>query len=245
MSDAIYRFGDLSIYGFGLLATLSFFWGSFVFFKKAIESHLEEFHVLDGVVMAAFWSFIVGRLTFVILNFSTFWNHFSRVFLLADFPGIDRWGVIVGVYLGIFWTVRKVKAKTLDWFDIVSLGVLSGTAIFFAGLAWLAYSWQYGVMGFIYLIAFVVAWRAEDSYRTYSWYKSNKTSSRSGLITGFSISSWGLFYLFEKLMINRQISLVTGLWCAFLFVAGIVLVYIRSGRTATEDIKIILKHGRK
>ncbi|KKT40136.1 hypothetical protein A3K29_04520 [Candidatus Collierbacteria bacterium RIFOXYB2_FULL_46_14] len=244
MNDAIYRIGDIAIYGFGLLATLSFLWGSFVFYKKAVESHLEEFHILDGVVMSAFWAFIVGRLTFVILNLPTFWGHFSRVFLFSNYPGIDRWGVMAGVYLGVFLTVRRYKAKAMDWFDFVSLGILSGVAIFHAGLSLLTYSWQYGVLGVIYLVIFGVGWDAELKYRTYSWYKSNKTSAKSGLITGFSLSAGGVLYLVERLMF-RGFDLTVCLWSTFLFVGGMVLVYIRSGRTASEDIKIILKHGRK
>ncbi|HCQ31124.1 TPA: hypothetical protein DIU27_01915 [Candidatus Collierbacteria bacterium] len=245
MNDAIYRIGNISIYGFGLLATISFLWGSFVFFKKAIDSHFEEFHVLDGIVMSAFWAFIVGRLSFVMLNITTFWDHLPRIFLFSNFPGIDKWGVILGAYLGIFWTARRVRAKFMDWFDLASLGILAGTAVFFAGLACLAYSWQYGLFACAYLLVFILAWNAEDKYRTFGWYKSNKTSSRSGLITGLTISTWGLLSLVETLLVFRQFSIGSNLWSVFLFVGGIVLVYIRSGRTATEDIKIIFKHGRK
>ncbi len=244
MNDAIYTFGNISIYGFGLLATCAFLWGSFVFFKKAIESHLEEFHVLDGVVMSAFWAFIMGRLIFVVLNLSTFWNHLPRIFLFSNFPGIERWGVVLGIYLGVWLTVRKVKARPIDWFDFVSLGVMSGTAIFYAGLSLLTYSWQYGLLGVAYLLIFIIGWDAESKYRTYGWYKSNKTSAKSGLITGFSIAAGGLFYLIERLMFGH-LSLAECLWSVLLFVGGLVLVYIRSGRTATEVIKIILKHGRK
>ena len=245
MNDAIYRVGGISIYGFGLLATFSFLWGSFVFYKKALESHFEEFHILDGIVMSAFWAFITGRLVFVILNFATFWNHFSRIFLFSNFPGIDRWGVIVGIYFGIFLTTRKIRARVMDWFDIVSLGIQSGLAIFFAGFAWLTYSWQIVLLGIIYLLFFIFFWIMEDKYRTFSWYKGNRTSSRSGLIIGFSISSWGLLFLIDTLLIFRRFSVASISWSAILFVGGIVLVYIRSGRTVADDIKTIFKHGRK
>ncbi len=244
MNDAIYRIGTISIYGFGLLATLSFLWGSFVFYKKAIGSHVEEFHILDGVVMSAFWAFIIGRLSFVVLNIGTFWNHFSRIFLFSNFPGIDKWGVIIGVFLGAYWTIRRVKAKWLDWFDLISLGISAGISIFFAGLSILTFSWQYTVLALIYLFIFVFGWGAEEKYRTYAWYKSNKTSAKSGLITGLSCSAWGIVSILEKFIFGKM-NLLEILWGSLLFVAGIVLVYIRSGRTVNEDIKIIFKHGRK
>ncbi|KKT29512.1 MAG: hypothetical protein UW41_C0028G0010 [Candidatus Collierbacteria bacterium GW2011_GWC2_44_18] len=244
MNDAVYTFGNISIYSFGLLATVSFLWGSFVFYKKSVESHLEEFYVLDAVVMSAFWAFIVGRLVFAVLNFSTFWNHLPRIFLFSNFPGIERWGVMIGIYLGIFLVVRRVKGKTLDWFDSVSLGIMSGTAVFYAGLSYLVHLWQYGLLGIMYLLIFIIGWDAESKYRTYGWYKSNKTSARSGLITGLSISGGGLLHLGERLMLG-EFNVLVGLWATALFVGGIILVYIRSGRTVAEDIKIILKHGRK
>ncbi|PIP86016.1 hypothetical protein COW83_01125 [Candidatus Collierbacteria bacterium CG22_combo_CG10-13_8_21_14_all_43_12] len=244
MNDAIYRIGDIIVYRFGLLAILSFLWGSFVFYKKAVESHLEEFYVLDGVVLSAFWAFIVGRLVYVILNINTFGNHLPRIFLFSNFPGIERWGVIIGIYLGFFWVARRFKGKIYDWFDFVSLGIMSGTAVFYTGLLYFVRSWQYGLLGVIYLLIFIVGWDAESKYRTYSWYKSNKTSARSGLITGFSISIGGLLYLGERWMLG-QFNLPNGVWGTVLFVGGIVLVYIRSGRTVAEDIKIVLKHGRK
>ncbi len=244
MNDVVYRFGSISIYGFGLLVAFAFLWGSFVFYKKAVESHLEEFHILDGVVMSAFWAFIVGRFFFVILNLDTFWNHFSRIFLFSNFPGIDRWGVMVGIYLGAYWTIRRVRAKVLDWFDLISLGISSGISIFYAGVSVFNFSWQYFLISIIYLLVFLALWGAEDKYRTFNWYKSNKTSARSGLIAGFSLSFWGIVSILEKWLIA---GINTGeiIWGGILFVGGIVLVYIRSGRTVTEDIKIILKHGRK
>jgi hypothetical protein len=244
MNEAIIRLGGFSIYGFGLLAVFAFLWGSFVFYKKANESHLDDSSVFDGVVLAAFWGFIIGRLSYVILNMKDFWNHLPRVLLLTDYPGIDRWGVLIGVALGIFFTTRRNKAKFVDWFDLVSLGISSGTAIFYFGLAILAFSWQYLVLGAVQLVLFIILWGMADAYRTFEWYRGRKTSARSGLISGFAISSWGLLPLLEKILFGR-VTLVWILWGVALFVGGVVLVYIRSGRTWSEDIKIIFKHGRK
>ncbi len=244
MNDAIYRLGTISVYGFGVLATISFLWGSFVFYKKAVSSHLDEFHILDGVVMSAFWAFMVGRLSYVILNLDIFWNRFSRVFLFSNFPGIDKWGVLVGIFLGAFWTVRRVKGKVFDWFDLISLGISSGIAILFAGLSALRFSWQYLVLSLIYLLFFIFSWGAEDKYRTFGWYKGNKTSSRSGLITGLSISVWGMLSILEESFFNNM-DFNKVMWGILLIVGGMVLVYIRSGRTVSEDIKIIFKNGRK
>ncbi len=244
MNDTIFKLGNFSLYGFGLLSTLAFLWGSFVFYKKAVESHFEEMHILDGVVVGAFWAFIMGRLSYVVLNYQTFWNHLPRIFLFSNFPGIDRWGVLLGIFLGVLWTVRRVKGKVMDWFDLVSLGVTAGMSIFFAGLSLVSLSWQFAIVSFLLLFFFLWFWSVEEKYRTFGWYKANKTSAKSGFILGFSLSIWGTAYLVEQIL-NNGVGLWEAIWSAGLFVGGLVLVYIRSGRTVAEDIKTILKHGRK
>ncbi len=244
MNDTIFSLGNFSLYGFGLLSTFAFLWGSFVFYKKAVESHFEEMHILDGVVVGAFWAFIMGRLSYVILNYQTFWNHLPRIFLFSNFPGIDRWGVLLGVFLGVLWTVRRVKGKAMNWFDLVALGVTAGMSVFFAGLSLISLSWQYGLVSFLLLLFFSWFWGAEEKYRTFGWYKANKTSAKSGFIFGFSLSLWGVVYLLERILVKR-FGLWEALWSLCLFVGGLVLVYIRSGRTVAEDIKTIFKYGRK
>ena len=200
--------------------------------------------ILDAVVLAAFWGFILGRIAYSLLNIGTFWNHWSRLFLLTNYPGLDRFGVMLGIALGLWLCIRKLKEKFVDWFDLVSLGITAGSAVFFAGLAILAFMWQFIVFAIIYLGVFIYFWNVEDRYRTFDWYRNKKTSARSGFISGFSISIWGLVFFAEKLL-TASFVWPMGLWAGALFVGGLVLVYIRSGRTVTDDIKTILKHGKK
>ncbi|MFZ3069424.1 MAG: prolipoprotein diacylglyceryl transferase family protein [Microgenomates group bacterium] len=244
MNEAIIRINNIPVYGFGLLAVIAYLWGSFVFFKKANESHFENRTILDSVVLSAFWGFIVGRIVFAILNMGMFGDHLSRLFLLTNYPGLDRFGVILGIALGLWLCLRKIKVKFMDWFDLTVLGISAGTAIFLAGLAILAFMWQYIVLALVYLIVFIYFWNVEERYRTFAWYRNNKTSARSGFVAGFSISLWGLLFLVEKILTGNY-SWTVGLWSGILFVGGLVLVYIRSGRTITEDLKNILKNGKK
>lgn len=244
MNEAILRINSIPVYGFGLLAVFAFLWGSFVFYKKATESHFEDKLILDSVVLSAFWGFILGRIVFAVLNMGMFWNHWTRLFLLSNYPGLDRFGVIAGIALGLWFCLRKIKGKFIDWFDLMAMGISAGTAIFFAGLGILAFMWQFIVFALVYLGIFVYSWNIEGKYRTFDWYRSKKTSARSGFITGFSISLWGGMFLAEKLL-TRSFVWQAGVWAGVVFVGGLVLVYIRSGRTVAEDIKIIFKHGKK
>jgi len=244
MNEALIRINNIPIYGFGVLAVVAFLWGSFVYYKKASEVHFEDKIILDSVVLCAFWGFIVGRFVYTLLNWQTFWGHFSRILLLTNYPGIDRWGVFVGIALGLWLCLRKIKVKFLDWFDVVCLGISAGTAVFLAGLAILAFRWQFTVLAILYLGAFIYFWRAEETYRVLDWYRNNKTSAKSGYITGLSMAVWGVLFLVEQ-WLKRSFSWPYGVWAGALFVGGLVLVYIRSGRTVSDDIKIVFKHGKK
>ncbi|KKT53775.1 MAG: hypothetical protein UW48_C0024G0006 [Microgenomates group bacterium GW2011_GWC1_44_23] len=141
MNEAVLRVSNIYIYGFGLLAVLSFLWGSFVFYKKSQESHFEDFHILDSVVMSAFWAFIVGRLAFVALNMATFWNHFPRILLLSNYPGIDRWGVILGIALGVFISGKwKTNIELMSGTEVRELRL--GLALL-RGLFYLFGDWRF------------------------------------------------------------------------------------------------------
>jgi hypothetical protein len=50
--------------------------------------------------------------------------------------------------------------------------------------------------------------------------------------------------LIEKLLTASYVWQV-GVWSGVMLVGGLVLVYIRSGRTVTDDIKTIFKHGKR
>ncbi len=244
MNDALLRINNIPIYGFGLLVVFSFLWGSFVYFKKANESNFEDNVILDSVVLSAFWGFILGRLIYAVVNFGMFWNHWSRLFLLTNYPGLDRFGAIFGIAFGLWLCLRKIKDKFLNWFDLVSLGISAGTAVFYAGLAIMAFMWQFVVFAVAFLLVYIYFWNVEGKYRTFDWYRNNKTSARSGFISGFSISLWGLLFLAENFL-NSKLSWQVGLWAGLLFVGGLVLVYIRSGRTVADDINLVFKHGKR
>jgi len=124
------------------------------------------------------------------------------------------------------------------------LGLSSGIAVFSAGLAILTLMWQFTVVAALYLLVFIYFWNIEGKYRTFEWYRNNKTSAKSGFITGFSLSWWGLLFLVENILM-ASLTWQIALWSGALFVGGLVLVYIRSGRTVADDIKIILNHGKR
>ena len=244
MNDAVLKINSVTIYGFSVVLAVSFLWGAFVMHKKAIEAHFDDFMVLDMVVLGGFWSFVFGRLSFVLLNPGVFWNNWSRVLFLKNYPGLDHWGLLVGLVLVTRLVTKKSEHKFFDWMDLISLGVIGSMSIFFAGMTLLTFSWQIMVLSVVSLLVFIYLWKAEREYRKYDWYKKRKTEARSGFLTGTSLAYYGLVAVAVGLItVPRTFWVIAG--NAILFVAGIVLVYIRSGRQLQEDLKFIFKNAKK
>lgn len=235
MGETIINIGGVSVYTLGLLTSFCYLWGTYVFYKKAIEAHFENEAILDMIVLGAFWGFLGARISFVILNLPIFLGHWSRVFLLTNYPGLDRWGFFVGLILGIYWIARKQKYKLLDLLDLAVLGLLSGLSLFWAGLCLIVFRWSELVLGLVNLLALVLFWDLEKKYRLIGWYRAQKTSAKSGFVSGFGLCIVGLFYWLEMVMM-RTMTGVGGIWVVMLIVLGLTIVYIRSGRVLKDDI---------
>ena len=243
MDEMLFKVNSFAVYSFSLLVVFSFLWGSFIFYKKAIESHFEELPVLDTIVFIGFWSFIWGRVFFFLLNLAVFKDHWIRIFFLKDYPGLNHWGLIAGLLFGLFLSLKNLKTKYVDWLDLVMLGMLGGLPVYFAGLCLVSFTWYNLALAVLLSIAFGFFWKAENDYRTYSWYRYKKTQAKTGFLSGSGLVVFGIVNILVQIFGNW--SLIEVLLDISLIVAGIVLVYIRSGRTVKEDIKIVSKYGRK
>jgi hypothetical protein len=229
---------NFMIYKLGLVVFFVYLWGGFVFYKKAIESHIEDIIALDIIVLSAFWSFILGRISFVLTHLSSFAGHWSRIFLLVNYPGIERWGALVGIILAVLYVVKKKKGKYFDYLDLVALGVLSGSAFFWVGLNFINFYWQNFVIAGINFFGFVLFWQLEKSYRHISWYRGSKTFAKSGFVSGFSLIFMVMSFVLECILF-RSFNIFNVILMLVLFIGGMVLVYIRSGRLLVDDFKSI------
>ncbi len=234
----VFRISGISIYTLGLVVVVSYLFGAFVYYKKAIEAHIEEVIVLDTIVICAFWAIMLGRVSFVVLNFSQFFKHLSRIFLLVDYPGVERWGVFLGIFLGLYLVLRKKKMKLIDFLDLITLGFFVSSSFFWIGLNFINFYWQNLVLGFYYFLIFGFLWKLERTYRLISWYRAGKAFAKSGFVLGFGLAALGVGFGLEKLLFVSMFWQNMLVSIGFLF-SGLALVYIRSGRILVDDIKVI------
>ncbi|KKT34924.1 MAG: hypothetical protein UW99_C0026G0008 [Candidatus Collierbacteria bacterium GW2011_GWC2_45_15] len=238
------KIDTVTIYGYSAILAIAFLWGAFVAYKKAIEAHLDDVHVLDTIVLAGFWSFVLSRLSYVMLNLGLFWGNWPRILFLKNYPGLDHWGLLLGVVVSIMIVTRNYRQKFYDWFDLAMLGMVAGMSVYFAGMAIASLSLLSIGGSLTSLGMFIFLWRAEKVYRTYSWYKNKKTQAKSGFLSGVALSYYGLTH-FILLVLSPGARLWVMIVNLLLFVGGFVMVYSRSGRSLSEDLKFKLRHGRK
>lgn len=236
----VINLSGVNIYTLGLFVSLSFLWGSFVFFKKSSETHFDESSVLDIVVMAAFWGFLFARVGFVLFNLSLFAKHWGRVFMFTEYPGMDRWFAIFGFLAAVIYSVKKKKGKLFDYLDMYALGYFAGVSLLWVFLSLMSFQWQSVLLGVLSLGATFFLWRAEQTYRFLDWYKGTKTYARTGFVFSSGLIIVGVLYLIEMISYNQR-DFRYYLFGSLLFVIGLVLLYIRSGRMLEEDFVIIKK----
>lgn len=236
----VINLSGVNIYTLGLFISLSFLWAGFVFFKKSSETHLEESSVMDIIVLAAFWGFLLARVGYVLFNMSLFVKHWGRVFMFTEYPGMDRWFAVFGFLLAVIYSVRKKKGKLFDYLDLFALGYFAGSSLFWVLLTLVSFQWQKVLIGLLSLGATFFLWKAEQTYRFLDWYKGAKTYAKTGFVFSVGTIIAGLLYLIES-AIFWQKGLFFYLFGSFLFVIGLVLLYIRSGRMLEDDFVVIKK----
>lgn len=236
----IIKISGLTVYSLGFFSAISFLWGAFIFYKKTSETHLEEDRILDLIAISGFWGFLIGRVGFVILNYSTFVKHWTRVLMITSYPGLDRWFVLLGFVLALIVGLKKERSKYFDYLDKFSLAFVAGSGVFWAFLSLIFFEWQRAVIGLLFVIATFWLWKLENQYRFFDWYKGNKNSARPGFVTAVGFSIVGLAFIFE-LVIYKSSFLFSYVFGFLIFVVGLFLLYIRSGRVLVEDLYFLKK----
>src|SRR3989338_2744259 len=96
MLPVLFSFGPVKIYTFGIFLVLAFFWAAFILWKNIRLSSYKEDDIFDGMFISLIGGLVIGRLVYVILNFSSFGIDLLKFILINGYPGISLAGVIVG-----------------------------------------------------------------------------------------------------------------------------------------------------
>ena len=244
--NQVIHLGWVQLYLFSVIVFFAFLWFGFVFFKKAREHHIEEEVSLNSILLMGLWVAVIARMVFAIKNPDIFANNWIRVVFLKEYAGMDGWGAVLGLLVATTIVVRKTKQKMFDWLDLVSLALAAALPVIEAGRLVIGHGGllmgvipEMGLRASLLLGLFWGLWKMEKEYRTFDWYRHNKTQARTGFVTAVLALGYGVFKIIMVLVIGaggRWIDLWTGL--GLILIGGIIL-YFRSGRKLLDGkIKI-------
>lgn len=237
MDGVLLKVGQFPVYIQSLFVVLAFLWFGFVVYKKGVEYHYKDESLLDLIILSGVLSWVLARLFFVAANLASFSPNWLRIILLSEYPGYSFVGLLVGVYLANLLLSYSGELKLYEGLDISFLGVAAGAAIGQIGLVFgreVSLVWQVPkelLLGLIFLVFFVWLWRLEREYRTFGWYRYRKTQAKSGFI-------FGLFLILFGIAIGLFGQLIFGI---LMLIFGVVLIYHRSGRMISVDIRSLIK----
>lgn len=234
----------------GLILGLFFFW------KKAKEEHFDLTTSFDSLALAAFWGGVAARVGFVLLQITEFQLRPLAWINLWAFPGLWAPAGIV-VFFAVLWRradlLRQDRWELWDfgaifvawylawhWLSRFFLGAAAGTptdlpiGVVFPLRVEPAHPVQLYAMAFFFL-GFLLLWWLEPRYRFFLWYRSKKRTAKTGFLFCVFLLIWGLqglvtspvqypFLLIWDIDLNQIVS-------AVVFLAGLVVLYSRSGRT--------------
>lgn len=238
---------DLLRVGFIFVWTiLTLVFSGFVLWRKLKRERIDfEDKIIDRALLSVFLGLLAGRIIYIVFHFSTFGFSLVKWLSVGALPGIiDVAAISVGLL--IFWlSLGKEWKDPMEVLDYTSIGL--AFLLFFTSLGnillqALTFSLAnilgssvilptFDLQTFLspvilstsYLILFIFLSRVEKKYRTFLWYRSKRRSAQTGFVTAAFLIGYGLFGLVLGINIESLLKLLV-------IIAGIVLLYVRSGR---------------
>lgn len=222
MWPTLISFGPVAIHSFGLMLFLGVFFGGFVFWKKGREEGVAENSLMDGWLISGLVSLLAARAWMVLAHWPDF-NSWYRILFLTKFPGLAYEGAWFGFWIAmIIWILKQ---KWAFW-PMLEVAIFSQvvTGIF----GWLGHFLAVGNLkfpvqlfwagGLMVLYQLLKYW--EKKYRGFNWYKLRQTEAKPGFLV--VVYLWGMGLL--------QLGLRTKWWGGGLILAGLLILWERTGR---------------
>jgi len=229
---------------------------AFIFWRKGREEHYSEFEVMDAFLLTFLLGLLVGRIGFIITQFSYFGLDVIKWIDIGNHPGFS-WSLgLIGAGLYLYRLADLNKWDTFEildfWIQAVSLSLsIFYLGLFFDGSAYGAPTdmpWGVVFPGLVekhhplqlylsvfYFALFTYISRVEYRYRTFNWYRGNKNTAQTGFLISVFIIAVSAFHLLMTPLMLSQWQLVGIRLEPLLALASLVfgcgLLYRRSGRT--------------
>jgi phosphatidylglycerol:prolipoprotein diacylglycerol transferase len=256
MFPVVLSIGPVVIRSFSVLLVLAFFAAAFVFWRKGKEEYYAEDQLFDGFLLAGIVGFLAARAGYVVFHIETLgWNVLDWI----NFVGVPGMSGTVGLIFAGAYLYHFAREKKWDAFEVMDFWVLGASlglglvsiGAFLDGVGFgypTTLPWGTIFPGLLephhpvqlyfalcYLALFWFLSWVEYRYRTFHWYRATKKAAETGFLLCIFIIAAAFFSLvlsfmkpatFEVFAINLDQVASIGF-----LVLGVLLLYVRSGRT--------------
>jgi len=129
MYPVLFSLGKISMFTFGIFASLGFFFASFVIWKRARETHFSEEEIFDAILLVALSGVFGARLLYVLLHFPRFGFQLLNWFSIFRVPGMTFFGGLALGVVSLFFLARRKHWDFFEISDIFVTGIALGQAI--------------------------------------------------------------------------------------------------------------------
>lgn len=120
--------GDLNIYCYGLIISISIIMGLFITYWQ-VKLRNEDFSpVIDVLILSIILGIISARLVYVLRNWGLYEGQWIDIFQFTK-GGFSIYGAFLGFLVVLYYYCKSKKISMLYWLDILIPGVIFGIAM--------------------------------------------------------------------------------------------------------------------
>lgn len=249
MYPVLLALGGYSVATFGVALGLAAILGLFIIWRLTLVYDLDKEKVIDLSLISLLSGFIFARITFVLLNLSSF-DNFSKAVLVNLYPGLFLWGGLLGGAIAAYFLSSKLKLNFWQIVDFATVALFLALSI--GGIGCLLGSCHYGpesklqiavfqsgVIGkrfplqifesIIFGIAFIYLWRS-----VLRFHFNGQIVSKGLILLGLFKMTLGFFQKDQTFIGVFPIERALALVCILL---GFVLNYLLGKRSLKLELK--------
>ena len=119
MYPEIFRIGSLTIHSYGLMIALAILVGAMAIYREAPREKINPDHVLEAVIVAAFFGLLGSRILYIVLNWPDYSGRPLSVYF-TQFEGLSFYGAMFGGVIALYiWSVLR-KISFLKMADLLA-----------------------------------------------------------------------------------------------------------------------------
>jgi phosphatidylglycerol---prolipoprotein diacylglyceryl transferase len=119
MYPELFRIGSLTVHSYGLMMALAILVAALALYREAPREELNPDHILEAIIVAAFFGLIGSRILYIILH----WSYYSTqpfLKILTEFEGLTFYGAMFGGVIAILvWSNRR-KISFMKMADLLA-----------------------------------------------------------------------------------------------------------------------------